>query len=171
MSKIAAADMAAREQTTRDCLDPWSYVEVRVNGDVAPCCVRGPVGNLAEATLAQILSGEPVRRLRAELLAGDLDPICAGCRQRGPMAPQHLQQKVRALRAEVRLPAGFDPQAYLRANPDVAAAGFAAEAHFLNYGYLEGRSLREPGDAAKAAPAPQLTAASSPNTWVWTRPS
>ena len=151
MSEVPVAAEVAGEQTTRDCVDPWAYVEVRVNGDVAPCCVRGPVGNLAEATLPQILSGEPVRRLRAALLTGDLDSICAGCRQTAPTAPQHLQQKVRALRAIVRLPEGFDPRAYLRANPDVAATGVAAETHFLNYGYLEGRALRHPHDAAEAA--------------------
>ena len=40
------------------------------------------------------------------------------------------------------LPAGFDPQLYLEANPDVAAAGMDPAQHYLNHGNLEGRRLR-----------------------------
>ncbi|WP_149536908.1 phytanoyl-CoA dioxygenase family protein [Siccirubricoccus phaeus] len=39
------------------------------------------------------------------------------------------------------LPAGFDPQKYLAANPDVAAAGVDAAGHWLSYGWKEGRRL------------------------------
>jgi hypothetical protein len=151
MSEETPSESAAQPKSTRDCVDPWTYVEVRVNGDVSPCCARGPVGNLKEASLAEILWGEPIRRLRTELLTGNLDGTCDGCRARAPIAPEALQQKVRALRREVRLPADFDGDAYLRANPDVAEAGTAADTHFLSYGYLEGRSLRPPGDQGEQA--------------------
>jgi hypothetical protein len=142
MSDPIGAEYAAPPQTTRDCRDPWSYVEINVNGDVRPCCVREAVGNLAEATLAEILLGEPIRRLRAELLTGNLDAVCTGCRQRAPITPAAFQQKIRALRQEVRLPPDFDADAYLRANPDVMEAGATADAHFLSSGYLEGRVLQ-----------------------------
>jgi hypothetical protein len=115
-----------------------------VNGDIRPCCVRVPIGNITQASLSEILSGESVRRLRAELLTGNLDSVCAACRARAPIAPELLQQKIRALREEVRLPPDFDADDYLRANPDVAEGGTAADAHFLSYGYLEGRLLRRP---------------------------
>ena len=91
-----------------------------MNGDIRPCCVRVPIGNITQASLSEILSGEPVRRLRAELLTGNLDSVCAACRARAPIAPELLQQKIRALREEVRLPPDFDADDYLRANPDVA---------------------------------------------------
>jgi hypothetical protein len=38
----------------------------------------------------------------------------------------------------------FDPQLYLEANPDVAAAGVDARQHYLQYGKAEGRRLRPP---------------------------
>ncbi len=39
------------------------------------------------------------------------------------------------------LPPGFNEQAYLRANPDVAAAGIPAAQHYLTSGIYEGRTL------------------------------
>jgi hypothetical protein len=41
-----------------------------------------------------------------------------------------------------RLPEGFDAAEYLAANPDVAAAGADAAAHWLSFGWKEGRRLR-----------------------------
>ena len=148
---------------TRDCLDPWTYVEVRPNGEVAPCCVRAPVGNLAKASLSEILSGEPIRALRLQLLTGDLDQVCSNCLQRGPMQPELLQTKVRALREEVRLPPEFNSDLYLQANPDVHQP---AEEHFRTRGYLEGRMLRPEGTAPPPAavvePLPSPAVESSP---------
>ena len=40
------------------------------------------------------------------------------------------------------LPGDFDPVEYLRANPDVAAAGVDAAQHYLDHGRREGRRLR-----------------------------
>ncbi len=149
MSEVEALEDGTFREATRDCLDPWTYVEVRVNGDVAPCCVRGPVGNISEASLAEILDGPHVRQLRAELLTGHLDATCAGCRQRAPIEPSLFREKIRTLRDQVRLPEVFDPTSYLFANPDVARAGIPAERHFLKFGYLEGRPLRWVGVACE----------------------
>jgi Phytanoyl-CoA dioxygenase (PhyH) len=41
-----------------------------------------------------------------------------------------------------KTPAGFDPRAYLRANPDVAAAKIDPAKHWLEFGYRENRPLR-----------------------------
>jgi len=41
-----------------------------------------------------------------------------------------------------KLPAGFSREAYLRANPDVAAAGVDPEKHWFEFGVKEGRPLR-----------------------------
>jgi hypothetical protein len=41
-----------------------------------------------------------------------------------------------------RLPADFDPQAYLALNPDVRAAGAELRKHYLRYGIIEGRLYR-----------------------------
>ena len=40
------------------------------------------------------------------------------------------------------LPPDFDPQAYLRANPDVKKAKADPAQHYLSYGFREGRPLR-----------------------------
>jgi hypothetical protein len=40
------------------------------------------------------------------------------------------------------VPKDFDPVAYLEANPDVAAAGADARAHYVAFGFREGRKLR-----------------------------
>jgi hypothetical protein len=42
----------------------------------------------------------------------------------------------------VVLPPDFDPAAYLKANPDVAAAKADPRKHYLDFGYREGRPLR-----------------------------
>jgi hypothetical protein len=41
-----------------------------------------------------------------------------------------------------RLPEDFDAELYLRANPDVEAAGTDAASHYLAFGRTEGRKLR-----------------------------
>jgi len=51
------------------------------------------------------------------------------------------------------LPEGFDREAYLQANPDVAAAGVDPARHYLEYGRNEGRSLAPAPAPAPAPPA------------------
>jgi hypothetical protein len=132
---------------TRDCTDPWVYVEFRVDGGVSLCCVREPIGNIVQKDLAHILRSEHARSLRASLLSGKPDSICCGCGLRGVTSPADLQRKVRDLLALVAVPSGFDTVAYLAANPDVEASGLDPTQHFMDWGRLEGRALRVPGDA------------------------
>src|ERR1700761_3151828 len=47
-----------------------------------------------------------------------------------------------AVQRPTKTPPGFDPKAYLRANPDVARAKVDAAKHWLEFGYREGRPLR-----------------------------
>ncbi len=53
---------------------------------------------------------------------------------------RHLQAE--SLQRPTKTPPGFDPKAYLRANPDVARAKVDAAKHWLEFGYREGRPLR-----------------------------
>lgn len=126
---------------TRECFDPWGYVEFRTNGDVAPCCFRPAIGNFVDTPLSAILNGAAVRRLRAELLSGEMDQFCADCRGRPLIAVDDFHEGVKQRVLAVRLPPGFDAALYLAANPDVAASGMEPTAHFLRYGRLEGRPL------------------------------
>lgn len=43
---------------------------------------------------------------------------------------------------DVTLPPDFDPEAYLRLNPDVRRSGMSAEAHYLKHGHKEARPWR-----------------------------
>jgi hypothetical protein len=69
------------------------------------------------------------------ILTGENVPNCYG--------PYQVSQEVMARKApkSVRLPAGFDPKAYLAANPDVAMAGGDAAQHYLAFGRHENRRL------------------------------
>jgi hypothetical protein len=68
---------------TRDCLDPWSFVQIRASSDVLPCCLHTPIGKLnGDTSLAKALNDEPIRVLRRSLLTGRLDAECAACHNR-----------------------------------------------------------------------------------------
>lgn len=126
---------------TRDCLDPWVYIQFRSNGEVRPCCVRPPIGNLDAKPIAQILNDEPIRRVRESLLTGRPDDFCRGCGIRSVTTPELLIKRVEALLQDVRLPDEFDPELYLDANPLLRKAGVEPESHFLRHGRFEGRPL------------------------------
>ena len=131
---------------TRDCIDPWVYVEIEVDGGVSLSCVRKPVGkpvgNLANQPLASILHGNEARTLRHQLLSGELDTICRACGLRGTISPSNLQQKVKELYEAAAVPEEFDPGAYADANPDVREAKIDPTQHFLDWGRIEGRPLK-----------------------------
>ena len=125
---------------TRDCLDPWQYVEFRPTGEVGPCCVR-VIGSLVQQNLAQILNGEKVRRLKADLLRGEPDATCRACGLHGEAPIAEFQEKVRKLVESVRPPEAFDEESYLEANPGLRLAGVDAREHFLEHGRFDGRLL------------------------------
>lgn len=85
------------EASTRDCIEPWFYMQLRANNNVLPCCWHPPVGTLqAGKTLDDVERDLPMRLLRYQLLAGDLDDWCKTC----PVRPltdtatlrKHLEQ-------------------------------------------------------------------------------
>ena len=126
---------------TRDCFDPWTYLEVHPDGGISPCCVRRPVGNVLGQSLAHILNGPRIRELRRSLLSGEPDATCQGCGLRKVTNPAALQAKVGLILASIRTPARFDADRYLEANPDVRDAGENPSDHFMTWGRLEGRPL------------------------------
>lgn len=80
---------------TRLCLDPWSFILVKATGDVLPCCWHPPVGNIGVDSLKDILSAEPVRKLREGLLRGNLGPECQSCPARGKVSLTGLRRRVK----------------------------------------------------------------------------
>jgi len=65
---------------TRNCIYPWTDVEIQDNGDIRPCCARKACCHLTNASLAKILNGDEMRKLRSSLLSGNLDHTCMNCR-------------------------------------------------------------------------------------------
>lgn len=61
---------------------------------------------------------------------------------RVPAAARKLDHEPPKRQAAQQVPADFDAAAYLRLNPDVAAAGMAADFHWLRHGQFEGRGYR-----------------------------
>ena len=135
-------DLTIDPGRTRSCLDPWTYVEFRVDGSVAPCCVRPSVGSLQESTLSEILNGPSIRALRASLLTGRLDAFCTRCSAKAPTTPEQLQARVRAEISAATVPVDFDPSSYRLANPDAGQTNEDSRRHFRHVGRYEGRDLR-----------------------------
>jgi MoaA/NifB/PqqE/SkfB family radical SAM enzyme len=80
---------------TRDCVDPWSFAQIRANGDVALCCWSPAVGNIKmDGDLAQILASGPAQEIRKGLLSGKLPVSCKMCIDRPTAMPQALKEKV-----------------------------------------------------------------------------
>lgn len=98
------------------------------------CCYYTPMdsdpfcGQIAFRDPVDVATGEPM----PNILSGHRVPreFLDGARSGGASAPA------------VEIPSGFDPEGYLRLNPDVAAAGFGARQHYLEFGYRENRRWR-----------------------------
>lgn len=88
---------ASAASTTRDCLDPWTYVEIAAGGDIRPCCKFRPLAKLDEASdVGSLRNNEKFRALRQGLLSGKLDPICQKCHFRKSVPTEVLNRKVAA---------------------------------------------------------------------------
>lgn len=94
-------------------------------------------------------SFDPLKYRARHRLGPDESPLRHYLAQRPADAPSGPLSRVRAwisgtpARAP-EFPIEFDPQLYLEANPDVAAAGVDPTQHYLQYGKAEGRRLRLP---------------------------
>jgi len=103
----AAPDGGPGARLTRDCLDPWTYLEVSAAGEVRPCCNFHAIGQLGADDVSPdtLRESEAFASLRASLLSGRLEGPCQVC---------HIRRTV--------------PTGELRAHLDeaMAAAGVAA---------------------------------------------
>ena len=79
---------------TKNCLDPWSFVLCKANGDLQPCCWHPPVGNLSDSSMENILADEKIQELRKQLLDGSLNDFCRKCPAREDCTTEELTQKV-----------------------------------------------------------------------------
>lgn len=85
-------------RTTRDCIDPWTFMKVDESGQAMSCCISATaLGKLPEQTPEAIFNGPAYETRRRELLTGQLDPECSHCpiRERVPVAT--LRQRLTGL--------------------------------------------------------------------------
>src|SRR6185369_6264355 len=90
-SSISSGD----EKLTRDCLDPWNYLEVSAEGMVKPCCILPPLENILQAPPDR--NSNRFRELRKSLLSGELTSSCKTCHIRDMVPARALRQKVQAI--------------------------------------------------------------------------
>lgn len=89
---------------TRMCLDPWSKVFIKINGDVALCCNAPPVGSLRENNLKDILDSNQADKYRRGLLTANLPHPCQVCPDRCTTSKDKLVEMVqRYLDGETQL--------------------------------------------------------------------
>lgn len=83
----------------RDCLDPWTYAFVQMNGLVTPCCVMSSMymGDLKVQSFEQIWFGEAYQDLRTRILNNDPPESCRQCTMRSRGKITDLRDKVKNL--------------------------------------------------------------------------
>jgi hypothetical protein len=80
--------------STKACLDPWSFLMIKADGNVSLCCWSAPVGNTNVADLDEIITGLKAQHLRSSLLTGELMPCCRFCPARGDTTTEALEKDV-----------------------------------------------------------------------------
>lgn len=82
-SRVAAVgDGSCSAAATSSCRQPWTSPLITASGAVLACCGGRrvpPVGNLATATLAEIVDGPAYRTVRESILLGKPSVPCDGC--------------------------------------------------------------------------------------------
>lgn len=87
--------LAPRPGETRDCLDPWSFSQLRADGDVSLYCFAPAVGKVDGATgVSEILNNDKSKHFRTGLLSGDIPDPCRTCWSKSTTTTEKLQAKV-----------------------------------------------------------------------------
>jgi radical SAM protein with 4Fe4S-binding SPASM domain len=82
--EVAFTSLSKRPQPYLNCLQPWEYIQISVEGDILPCCaILGSdkaevMGNLHHESFAEIWDGDRFRRFRGTAGRGT-NPICNAC--------------------------------------------------------------------------------------------
>jgi MoaA/NifB/PqqE/SkfB family radical SAM enzyme len=82
---------------TRDCLDPWNYLEISARGEVRPCCNYDSIGRLdSDGDTRGLRNTDAFRALRESLLSGNLQSPCQRCHIRSTTPVATLKRRVEA---------------------------------------------------------------------------
>lgn len=74
-------DFLLRESRTF-CIYPWIHLHAYPTGEAYPCChaeMTHSVGNCKKQTLQEIWQGEPMQKLRQDMLTETANPACGRC--------------------------------------------------------------------------------------------
>ena len=64
------------------CIYPWIHLHAYPTGEAYPCChaeMKYPVGHCKENTLEEIWQGQPMQKLRKDMLTETPNPACTRC--------------------------------------------------------------------------------------------
>jgi Fe-coproporphyrin III synthase len=78
LRRIAAHFRADGAHVAPRCNAPWVSAVVEANGDVRPCFFHSPIGNAAEASLAEVLNSPRGIAFRESLDVAE-NPVCRRC--------------------------------------------------------------------------------------------
>jgi radical SAM protein with 4Fe4S-binding SPASM domain len=97
MERFMSGD--ATRRLTRNCDDPWTYVEISANGGVRPCCNFQDLANIGDgqANFETIRNNSEFRALRQSLIDGNLSATCQRCNIRKSVTPSFLKAKLRVV--------------------------------------------------------------------------
>jgi sulfatase maturation enzyme AslB (radical SAM superfamily) len=98
---VSHSDELAGIAYTRDCLDPWNYLEMSADGDLRPCCRFRPLAQLDSGDVHTLRNNENFRDLRQSLLSGRLQSEWQGCHIRKAVTIDALKRRVAAAAKQV----------------------------------------------------------------------
>ena len=82
-SKAAKGQYSGTFYENNLCFAPWFNLFINADGNVYPCCMGRvdmmPYGNIHQAPLTQMMSGEKRRHICCTLASGHLFPACSRC--------------------------------------------------------------------------------------------
>lgn len=86
--RLPGGAFATAPSVTRNCLDPWRYLEITPTHGVKPCCNIAPIAEWMPngLSLGDLRNGEAFQLLRRQLLTGWLSNACRRCHIR-PFVP------------------------------------------------------------------------------------
>lgn len=84
---------------TRDCTDPWTFLQILGDGTVRPCCFSPTVlGRIDGSTsLEEIQNSRTAHALRDNLLTGTVDAFCSACNFRKQVPTEEYRSRIQLL--------------------------------------------------------------------------
>lgn len=84
---VRSTDLTEREEfllkeSKTFCIYPWIHLHAYPTGEAYPCChaeMKYPVGHCKENTLEEIWQGQPMQKLRKDMLTETPNPACTRC--------------------------------------------------------------------------------------------